>query len=323
MNAFLSCDWGTSALRLNLVDAQSGLVITRESSDQGIARTFSQWNATDKSSRMAFYLDILQQHIISMEQRTGTSLDGLKLFISGMASSSMGLMELPYSDLPFALSGPDLRVKHLPSQENFNHAISIISGVKSTDDVMRGEETQLMGCIDDTAGGTKNDLFIFPGTHSKHTLVNNDQITGFKTYMTGDIFELLSQKSILSNSVEKESDLENPDFLTSFKQGVTDAISSNLLNAIFKVRTNNLFDIYTKKQNFTYLSGLLIGTELKDLLTSTAERFHLLCGSGLAKYYLIAFEQLNIENKLKTYSPQWVDEAVVRAHYKIYNQVNH
>jgi 2-dehydro-3-deoxygalactonokinase len=323
MKVFLSCDWGTSTLRLNLVDGQNGRVISGKSSAQGIAQTFTLWNTAgkaDKNSRIAFYLDILQQHIKNMERELNMSLNGVQLFISGMASSSIGLMELPYSELPFALSGPDLNIHHLPAQESFDHPISIISGVKSADDVMRGEETQLIGCLE-VASGMINELFIFPGTHSKHIYVNDNKITGFKTYMTGDFFELLSQKSILTNSVEKESDLDNPEYATSFKQGIADAINSNLLNAVFKVRTNNLFDVYTKKQNYTYLSGLLIGSELKDLITSGVEKIHLLCGSGLEKYYRIVFEQLKLSKKVNTYLPQWVDEAVVRAHHKIYNQI--
>jgi len=324
MNIFLSCDWGTSTLRLNLVNAENGKILAHEHSDQGIAKTFAIWNTADnanKNSRIPFYLDILQRHIKNIELKLNTSLSGVKLFISGMASSTIGLIELPYSELPFALSGPGLNLIQLPVQENFDHSVIIISGVKSLDDVMRGEETQLIGCVDALEDTSKPQLFIFPGTHSKHIDVAANTITGFKTYMTGDFFELLSQKSILHNSLEKETNLENPEYLTSFKQGVIDSFNSNLLNSAFKVRTNNLFDIYNKKQNFTYLSGLLIGTELKDLKASDAETIHLICGSGLEKYYRIAFEELKFLKRIITYSPQWVDEAVVRAHHKIYNQI--
>lgn len=323
MNIFLSCDWGTSTLRLNLVNSENGNILASEHSDLGIAKTFSIWNTADnanKNSRIPFYLDVLQHHIKNIELRLNTSLGGTKLFISGMASSTMGLIELPYSELPFTLSGPNYNLKHLPVQDNFNHPVIIISGVKSNDDVMRGEETQLMGCIDTIADTSKPQLFIFPGTHSKHIYVNNNTIIGFKTYMTGDFFELLSQKSILHNSVDKETDLEDPEYLASFKQGVIDAVDSNLLNAAFKVRTNNLFNIYNKNQNFTYLSGLLIGTELKDLTASDVAAIHLVCGTNLEKHYQLALQELKLAKQINTYSPQWVDEAVVRAHHKIYNQ---
>jgi 2-dehydro-3-deoxygalactonokinase len=323
MNRFLSCDWGTSTLRINLVDSKTGQVLYGENSDEGIARTFKLWSIngnTDEMQRINFYIDVLHQHIKSIERKLKLSLKGTQLFISGMASSTIGFIELPYSELPFSLSGLDLKTKRIPANDDFEHDITIISGIKSYDDVIRGEETQLLGCIDGMYGTINNQVCIFPGTHSKHIYINNNEITGFKTYMTGDFFELLSQKSILSNSVETVHDIEKPEFLKSFIKGIIDACSLNLLNAAFKVRTNSLFDIYTKKQNFNYLSGLVIGSELKDLKDHYTENIHLLCGSGLERYYRIAIEELGLGNKLRLYSAQWVDEAVVRAHFKINDQ---
>ncbi len=67
---------------------------------------------------------------------------------------------------------------------------------------MRGEETQLIGCL---KSGKQDGFFIFPGTHSKHVEVEDGMVKDFKTYMTGEFFELLSQKSILLNSVEENT----------------------------------------------------------------------------------------------------------------------
>ncbi|MDB5137523.1 MAG: 2-keto-3-deoxy-galactonokinase [Mucilaginibacter sp.] len=324
MNDFLSCDWGTSTLRINLVSAHTSEIICGETSDEGMARIFNLWKLTgdaDKNKRVQFYLNILQQHIKSIELKLNQSLDGCRLIISGMASSSIGFVELPYSELPFSLSGDSLKLKHIPGHKGFVHTITIVSGIKSVDDVMRGEETQLIGCTGVSNGIVNNQIFIFPGTHSKHIYINSNEASGFKTYMTGDFFELLSQKSILSNSVEKNNQIETPENLTAFKNGITDGAQLNLLNAAFKVRTNSLFEVYPGHQNFNYLIGLLIGTELKDLENSGVEKIHLLCGSGLERYYRIALEELGLAGKLQTYPPQWVDDAVVRAHYRINNQI--
>ena len=324
MNTFLSCDWGTSTLRLNLVNTNTGEVLYKETSDEGMSRIFTLWNLSgqmQETKRMPFYIDILQQHIKSIERQLDFSLKGTMLIISGMASSSIGFVDVPYSELPFSLSGDSLKMKYLSANEILEHDMIIVSGVKSDNDVMRGEETQLIGCIN-TDKQIDNELFIFPGTHSKHININNNQATAFKTYMTGDFFELLSQKSILSAGVEKHNDITNLDNLLSFKHGVADAVDTNLLNAAFKVRTNNLFGIYNKKENFNYLSGLLIGTELKDLIASAFENIHLVCGSGLEHYYQAAFQELGLLNKLQTYPAHWVDQAVVRAHFKIY-RANH
>ncbi|MDB4923787.1 2-dehydro-3-deoxygalactonokinase [Mucilaginibacter sp.] len=324
MNDFLSCDWGTSTLRISLVNGSNGGIICTESADQGMAGVYNLWLLTGDAgivNRILFYLGVLQQHIKSISSKTGRPLNGHRLIISGMASSSIGFIELPYSELPFSLTGEGLQMKHLPAQEGFGYEVTVISGVKSNDDVMRGEETQLMGCVNINHGNINNQVFLLPGTHSKHICINNNQVTGFKTYMTGDFFGLLSQKSILSNSVEKEDNMENADCLKAFLKGVTDSANLNLLNAAFKVRTNSLFDVYTKKQNFNYLSGLLIGSELQDLNNFYTAQIHLLCGGKLEHYYSIALKALGFADKLQTYPAQWVDEAVARAHYHINKQL--
>ena len=323
MDCFLSCDWGTSTLRLKLVDTHTGAIIAEESNAQGIAYTYNLWQTlgeADENTKTLFYLNMLQQLIQNMETRLNRSLNGIRLIISGMASSSIGFLELPYSELPFSLSGADLQLGHLPAQAGFDHPVTVVSGIKSDDDVIRGEETQLLGYADVSTGPINHETFVFPGTHSKHIHVNGNKVSGFKTYMTGDFFELLSQKSILSNAVEEDDDMET-DHSDIFKQGVADSINANLLNAAFKVRTNNLFGVYNKKQNFNYLSGLLIGTELKELLNSQAQKIHLICGAVLQRYYRMAFEHLGMLGKVEVYAPQRVEYAVVRAHYKIYNQI--
>ncbi|MEJ7588662.1 MAG: 2-dehydro-3-deoxygalactonokinase, partial [Ferruginibacter sp.] len=105
-------------------------------------------------------------------------------------------------------------------------------------------------------------LFIFPGTHSKHLSVKNGMVTSITTYMTGELFDLLSSKSILSASVKKNERGDNSPF---FIEGVIKGTGSNLTNSIFHVRTNHLFNKITSFENYDYLSGLLIGHELKEI----------------------------------------------------------
>jgi 2-dehydro-3-deoxygalactonokinase len=303
-----------------LVDAVSGEIIAGETTDHGIADTFARWKTTE-STREYFYLNVLSLQITAIEKKLNLNLDGVQVIVSGMASSSIGIMELPYSVLPFDLSGSNLTLRHLPETTDFKHKTTLISGVRSTDDVMRGEETQLIGCVDPVQTVINDEIFIFPGTHSKHIRINNNQVTGFKTFMTGDFFELLSQKSILSASVEKTADIKSPGQLSSFKAGVEEGATNGLLSAAFKVRTNNLFSKYNKAENFNFLSGLLIGAELTDPAIRIAKKVHLLCGSKLEQYYRIAFECLGLSQQLKTYPAQWVDNAVARAHFKIYHQI--
>ncbi len=196
----------------------------------------------------------------------------------------------------------------------------LISGIKSTDDVMRGEETQLIGCINEAGPANSDGLYLFPGTHSKHIQVEDGQVVDFNTYMTGEFFELLAQKSILSASVV--SPTKNPEILaaTSFRQGVQDAGQGNILHVAFRVRTNELFGKLTKQENFTYLSGLIIGTELKELLAANHSKIYLFGGSNLQEYYEMALQELGLSERVHTFPGAWADEAVVRGQYKIFNQ---
>src|SRR6185312_14531588 len=143
--------------------------------------------------------------------------------------------------------------------------VYLISGIKSDTDVIRGEETQLLGCVKDNVECLGNRLYIFPGTHSKHILVKGHQVIDFKTYMTGEIFSLLATKSILGNSVKTGARKTGIKSKRSFEKGLKAAIHGNILNEAFLVRTNDLFKKISKENNFYYLSGLMIGTEIKNL----------------------------------------------------------
>lgn len=322
MEHFLSCDWGTSSFRIRLVDVKNGKVLSEEKSNRGIAVTFNLCYETGDSNeekKISFYLNIVQQHIKRIEEKVNHSLNGVKVIISGMASSSIGFIDIPYSSAPLSVDGSDIRTAFIAASNDFEHDVLIISGVKTDNDVMRGEETQLIGCVDPSVF-IKNELYIFPGTHSKHIQVKNNQLLDFKTYMTGELFELLSQKSILKSAVQIDQELASIIDLSSFIKGVKEAMSSNILNAIFKVRTNQLFKLTNNQENFNYLSGLLIGTELKDLNTLSVDAINLVCDSNLRVYYEAALQEIGISN-VNSFSPEWIDEAAVRGHYKIGKQL--
>lgn len=321
MTYFLSCDWGTSAFRLRLVAVTGLKVVAEEVSEHGIANTFQQWRESGQADRTEFYLGIVAEHIQKLEKKLNQALDQVPVVVSGMASSSIGMQELPYHELPFALDGSALKIKMLKAQPGFNQDVLLISGVRSTHDVMRGEETQLIGLINQeqiTAG--QEHIFIFPGTHSKHIRIKEHKAVGFKTYMTGEIFALLAQKSILSTTVAPADDLEDPTLRDAFSQGVKEAVGANLLHAAFRARTNNLFGVLNLKENFNYLSGLVIGTELLDLRFSDT-RISLVAGGKLQKYYATALQALGLSEQVETFPPQWVDEAVVRGQFKIYQRL--
>ena len=291
---FLSCDWGTSSFRLRLVERARLTILAEASSKEGNAATAELWQQAKQppEQRVAFYRAIIQSHLLKLEATVKTALDDVPVVISGMASSTIGMLELPYKPLPFAVDGSDLKTKTIAPTADFKHAILLVSGVKSDDDVMRGEEIQLVGCgFENTA---EEQLFLHPGTHAKHVRVRHGRAVSLKTYMTGEFFSLLSTKGILAASVEEGGRLEEGDNRHWFERGIRNSQQANVLHNAFLVRTNDLFKKASKRENYFYLSGLLIGSECHDLLIGPPARIVLAGEPVLVALYGAALQVLGI-----------------------------
>jgi len=316
MNTFISCDWGTSAFRLRLVDAETKEVLATIKTDQGNAVVYNDWISNhQQEDRLSFYSDILADGVQVLEQEYKQPLTNTTIVISGMASSSIGMMELPYKDLPFHLDGSDALTEVVAPLPNFKHKILFISGAKTNQDVMRGEETKLLGCDMDIK--QEKQLLILPGTHTKHVVVEGGIATDFKTYMTGELFNLLSTKSVLAASVEKEETEQGVDNSSFFIKGIKEAAGNNLLNSIFHVRTFRLFEYHSPQQNYQYLSGLLIGSELKELMNKKHSSITLVATGVLAPLYRQALQVLSIDVNKELDA----DKALIAGQCKMYLQV--
>lgn len=309
-SSFLSIDWGTTNLRIRWIQLPRFEVLAEHFSDQGVKKVYHLWQASD-SEREAFFLDVLQTEHQTMSITWPAKI---KVIISGMASSSIGMRELPYASLPFFTNGNALFVDHW-KPARFPHEISLISGVRSQDDVMRGEETQLIGLCQ-LLQPSGNTLFILPGTHSKHIFLENDAISSFHTFMTGEIFDVLSSHSILNGSIAK-GPLDSR-ALTAFQKGVLMSVEkSSVLNALFLVRTNALFEKFSKNENYYFLSGLLIGSECNYLTDKKLDQIYI-CSSGmLFSLYLEAAKTLGISISSQVLTDAMVDLALLKGQWFI------
>ena len=312
MKKFISCDWGTTSFRLRLIEASTKNILAETKSAQGIAATYALWKEQAVADRILFYTDIILQQIVVLEQQCGYSLDDITIVISGMASATIGMVELPYKFIPLQIDNADFQTHVIAATEICRHTIVIISGVRSANDVMRGEETMLAGCsVADIEG---QQLFIFPGTHSKHVVVQNGILKDFKTYMTGEIFDLLISKSILSASVENDSAATQNN--TAFKNGVAENRGSNILNTIFHVRTNQLFGVADKNENYLYLSGLLIGEELKNVPTDNYASVTIVASGALLSLNAEALSILSFKENVQFVN---ADEALINGQALVFN----
>jgi 2-dehydro-3-deoxygalactonokinase len=313
METFISCDWGTSSFRLRLVTAVTGKVLAEVSTDDGILKTYTEYRQQQlpEDKRLDFYLARLKENLSQLQLRAGQPLDGVPLIISGMASANIGMMELPYLQLPAAADGNRFITQILETAEG-KHRILLVSGLKSDTDVIRGEEVQLAGAIQ-IAGG--NDmLFIFPGTHSKHIEVRDNNITDVRTYMTGEWFDLLFRQSILSGSMAHDALLSKELQTAAFRKGVETGLRDELLHSAFMVRTNQLFGRTSKAENYFFLSGILIGTEMKQLCDSGLP-VAIVAGRERSLSYRIAAETIGL-SAVHCFD---ADEAVIRGQIKMYN----
>jgi 2-dehydro-3-deoxygalactonokinase len=325
-NYFFSCDWGTSSFRLRLAQADSCKVIHELSTNQGIGAILQAYNrqVAEKQvlpeDRLLFYLQYLESQLELLAKQVSFPITGIPVIVSGMASSSIGMLELPYAQLPFLLAGSSAVTHWISASKSFPYDLLLISGLQSKRDVMRGEETQIVGLTTHTA--LTEAVCIFPGTHSKHIYVRNETITEFRTYMTGELFQTIANHTILQASIEKNSMEESSGFsIDAFRQGVLASVTlDNILHALFTVRTGELFKERSKQQNYYYLSGLLIGKELQDLTVHTDVPVYLCSSSHLLTYYQAAAQVLELSSRTSIVPAQVIDNIVVAGQRQIWQQ---
>ena len=325
MNKFIiSCDWGSSEFRLRLVNIIEELVVKEIVSPNGVLSIQNLWAADSKKiSIKEFYLQFLLAQIKLLLAESSEDYKNIPLLISGMASSSIGIEELPYAKIPFALDGGNTLSKFIKNSAEFPYDLFLISGVSTQSDVMRGEETQMIGIaqMEKLMEFSEDAICIFPGTHSKHIKISKGNIIDFKTYLTGEMFEMLCSKSVLKGSVLKESNHKVMDELNlqSFYKGINESQNNaNLLNKLFSVRTNALFKLLSAEENFFYLSGLLIGSEIRSLNQEMPCAIVLCSGDNLFQLYQLAIEKLNFNTRTIFIEPSMIDKAAFCGQVKIF-----
>ena len=244
--ACIVADWGTSNLRAWAL-ARDGAVLDQRSGAQGLLAV------KDRDFAAAF------------AQVCEGWLDGRPpVLLSGMVGSKLGWKEAAY--LPAPLSFDELGRHLLPVEAAFSPAVRIVPGVTMDDkmqpEVMRGEETQILGALRLTS--SESGVFVLPGTHSKWALVEGGRLTAFRTYMTGEVFGLLRGSGTLSQMMEGD----RHDSAT-FAEGVVRGAAidgGGLLHRLFSVRTLGLLERMPRADLASYLSGLLIGAEIRNAL---------------------------------------------------------
>jgi len=244
---WVAVDWGTSNLRAWGIAADGSVALERHS-DKGMGRlTRDQFPAA-----LSDLLDGV----------SATRSGPLDVLICGMAGARQGWLEAPYLVAPTDLRAL-LASAVRPDMPDSRLAPSILPGVcqkAGADNVMRGEETQLLGLAATQPGFSG--MVCMPGTHSKWAELAGSRIERFSTAMTGELYEVLRTHSVLRHSLT--GDLDGPGRAEGFALGAQAGLDhpEKLLGTLFQVRAGALLSDRQPDWCAGYLSGLLIGTEI-------------------------------------------------------------
>ena len=278
----LAVDWGTSSLRGALLDAQ-GQLITDPAFARGILSVSTGGFAAAFDECFGDWL----RHT-----------PDLLCLMAGMVGSRQGWQEAPYCACP---AGFEDIAAHLAWVQPGR--IAIVPGLSCerpglagdallarVPDVMRGEETQVFGALGTL--GLSQARLVLPGTHSKWVRVQAGRIVEFTTCMTGEVFALLRQHSILARTLPAEDAALNA---AAFTSAVQLALGSpSLLQTAFSTRTLSLFEKMNPSQLASHLSGLVIGEELRAQQLSAGEQVVLIGSAGLTERYQLALAQCGV-----------------------------
>jgi 2-dehydro-3-deoxygalactonokinase len=254
----LGLDWGTTSLRAYLFGAD-GTVLDARQGPWGIM-------ALPGAATEGGYDQALEQLCGDWLQRE----PGLPIVAAGMVGSAQGWREAPYIECPAGESALARSLATVRTRGGLTvHIVPGMIAVRALPDVMRGEETQVIGALAckpgmETQGGVR---MILPGTHSKWVQVEHGLVRDFTTCMTGEVYAALTGHTILGRLMPREQ-ASGPVDWVAFEQGLAIAMderNGGLLTAIFSVRTLGLTHKLAPAQLPDYLSGLLIGYEIAGM----------------------------------------------------------
>lgn len=301
----VALDWGTTSARAYLLDS-TGPVLDTAPAGRGILAV-TDGLATAQDRRAAFEEEF--------ERMCGPWLEAhpsVPVLASGMVGSNQGWADVPYQRLPQDLGALAGALTAISTRRGPVHVVPGLLTDGELPQVMRGEETQILGVLESAQGDADTreqhgTVVVLPGTHTKWVRVEGRRVLDFLTVMTGEVYGLVTRHSILGRLARRPdaSDLE------AFDRGVRTSLSADpgggILATLFSARTLPLTGRLAAEQVDDYISGLMIGAEVascvRDWLAagsggSPGDRPAevLLCGEPeLCRRYQRALHQLGVD----------------------------
>ena len=286
---WIAVDWGTTHLRAYALTSQQQVLAEAKSADgmgglaadefePALLRLISEW--------------LPEQGLNAVEQGQ------VPVLACGMVGARQGWKEAEYQIVPCSPQSRDGLTTVITNNKRIE--LQILPGLCQLNeaDVMRGEETQIAGLL-----ATKSNAFscvCLPGTHSKWVQLNQGEITEFSTYMTGEMFALMSEHSILRHGVHS-TEWDDAAFLAAVNHAVNSP--QLLLNDLFRIRAKGLLEAMSANTARAHLSGLLIGSEIAGAKHYwQSQRVALIGEDELVALYVAALNHLGID--CEVFSPK-------------------
>ncbi|TDO95815.1 2-dehydro-3-deoxygalactonokinase [Marinomonas balearica] len=278
---FIAVDWGTSNLRVFLID-RLGTILDQKQSDQGMLGLAPEAFESTLADIVAPWLE-----------------HNVPIYMAGMVGSKGGWQEVPYLQCPHLLT--ELSANLVQLETTLPVDVYIVPGAQGIGvgqqaDVMRGEETQLLGLwkklsMDASVDSNKEIFFCMPGTHCKWGRIEKGELKQFSTTFSGELYAKLSQESSLVKGISS-SDSFDPEV---FQKGLdTSKKEGGLLHHLFSVRSRQVTGEMSDAAVFDYLSGIIVGndvSEMSECLHLKGKRLYVIGSSLLAQRYRMALSE--------------------------------
>jgi 2-dehydro-3-deoxygalactonokinase len=271
-DGFIAVDWGTTNRRAYVVE-RDGTCSNEFEDDQGI---------------LSVPAGGFEAAVGDIRDRLGAK----PMLLAGMIGSNRGWIEVPYAHCPAGL--PDLTSQLAWSADGSAALVPGVAYLNGRADVMRGEEVQILGAAE--AGEIPSDCLVcHPGTHNKWIELRGGRIKAFRTVMTGEMFNLLRDKSILADLLK--SDVAPTD---AFRDGVRRSLAGAVLTAeLFETRARVLLGRAKAEEGGPFVSGLLIGHDLGVGLELHSDLPVVVMGRPeLTELYAAALEEASVDNQV-------------------------
>ncbi|XXN63324.1 2-dehydro-3-deoxygalactonokinase [Enterobacter ludwigii] len=270
MTRYIAIDWGSTNLRA--WHYQDGVCIDERRSEAGVTRLGDRTPAD-----------------VFASVTDGWPVNEVPVVMAGMVGSNAGWLSVPYLSCPVSLGEIASRLTRVENKAWIVPGLSV-----ERDDnynVMRGEETQLLGAIELQPAS----LYVMPGTHAKWVQVEQDRVQDFRTVMTGELHHLLLRQSLIGAGLPEQE--ENA---AAFREGVqVGSHDASILSRLFEVRASHVLGARDRRQISDFLSGLLIGHEVA-LMTQHADigsqPITIIAGSALAQRYQQALQFIGVDS---------------------------